>query len=54
MGEPVFVVFNPRSGKGRGARLVQPVLAALARPGVTVEQLLAAPKQESTLCATTL
>ena len=29
----VFVVFNPRSGKGRGARLVQPVLDALG-PGV--------------------
>ncbi len=40
MGEPVFVVFNPRSGKGRGARLVQPVLEALARPGVTVEHAL--------------
>jgi YegS/Rv2252/BmrU family lipid kinase len=42
LGEPVFVVFNPRSGKGRGARLVQPVLAALARPGVTVEHALTA------------
>ena len=42
MGEPVFVVFNPRSGKGRGAGLVAPVLAALARPGVTVEHALTA------------
>jgi diacylglycerol kinase (ATP) len=40
LGEPVFVVFNPRSGKGRGATLVQPVLQALARPGVTVEHAL--------------
>ena len=32
LGEPVFVVFNPRSGKGRGARLVQPVLEALRAP----------------------
>jgi diacylglycerol kinase (ATP) len=30
----VFVVFNPRSGKGRGARLVEPFLAALKRAGV--------------------
>jgi diacylglycerol kinase (ATP) len=28
--EPIFVVFNPRSGKGRGAQFVQPVLQALA------------------------
>lgn len=42
MGEPVFVVFNPRSGKGRGARLVQPVLEALARPGTTMEHALTA------------
>ncbi len=42
MGEPVFVVFNPRSGKGRGARLVRPVLEALARPGTTIEHALTA------------
>lgn len=30
----VFVVFNPRSGKGRGAGLVAPLLAALERLGV--------------------
>jgi YegS/Rv2252/BmrU family lipid kinase len=29
--EPVFVVFNPRSGKGRGAQLVAPVMQGLAR-----------------------
>jgi diacylglycerol kinase (ATP) len=40
VGEPVFVVFNPRSGKGRGSRLVEPVLRALARPGVPVEHAL--------------
>ena len=27
--DDIFVVFNPRSGKGRGARLVRPVLDAL-------------------------
>ena len=30
MDEPVFVVFNPHSGKGRGAQFVAPVLQALA------------------------
>lgn len=34
-GEPVYVVFNPHSGKGRGAGLVQPFLDALSRAGVT-------------------
>lgn len=29
--DDLFVVFNPRSGKGRGARLVAPVLQALGR-----------------------
>jgi diacylglycerol kinase (ATP) len=39
----VFVVFNPRSGKGRGARLVEPLLAALKRAGVAeVEHALTA------------
>jgi diacylglycerol kinase (ATP) len=32
--EKIFVVFNPFSGKGRGASLVQPVLAAFAGAGV--------------------
>jgi diacylglycerol kinase (ATP) len=31
--EPVYVVFNPHSGRGRGAALVEPVLAALRRDG---------------------
>ncbi len=34
---PVYIVFNPRSGKGRGERLVQPVLEAFALLGVSVE-----------------
>ena len=33
MPDPVFVVFNPASGKGRGARLVEPVRAALSAGG---------------------
>ena len=33
MPDPVFVVFNPASGKGRGARLVEPVMAALSAGG---------------------
>jgi diacylglycerol kinase (ATP) len=35
--DSVFVVFNPRSGKGRGGRLMAPVLAALAAEGLAVE-----------------
>jgi len=35
--ESVFAVFNPQSGKGRGAKLVAPVLAALAAEGLAVE-----------------
>lgn len=34
MDERVFVVFNPHSGKGRGATLIEPVLAALREGGV--------------------
>jgi diacylglycerol kinase (ATP) len=42
-GEPVFVVFNPQSGKGRGAGMVQPFLAALRAAGVEkVEHALTA------------
>lgn len=33
-GEPVYVVFNPHSGKGRGAGVVAPFLAALREAGV--------------------
>ena len=39
MADTVFAVFNPASGKGRGARLVDPVLAAL-RAGGPVEHAL--------------
>lgn len=38
--DSVFVVFNPQSGKGRGSRLVAPVLAALAAEGLAVEHAL--------------
>jgi diacylglycerol kinase (ATP) len=31
--DPVFVVFNPASGKGRGTRMVEPVRAALSAGG---------------------
>jgi diacylglycerol kinase (ATP) len=37
--EPVFVVFNPRSGKGRGAQFVGPVLQGLA-PATRLEHAL--------------
>lgn len=33
MGDRVFVVFNPQSGRGRGGRLVEPVLEVLRRGG---------------------
>jgi len=38
--EPVYVVFNPASGKGRGSRLVGPFLKALASRGAVVEHAL--------------
>jgi diacylglycerol kinase (ATP) len=37
--EPIFVIFNPRSGKGRGAQFVAPVLQGLA-PAARVEHAL--------------
>jgi diacylglycerol kinase (ATP) len=37
LAEPLYVVFNPQSGKGRGARLVRPVLEALSAAGVSLE-----------------
>jgi diacylglycerol kinase (ATP) len=37
--EPIFVVFNPRSGKGRGAQFVAPVLQGLG-PASSVEHAL--------------
>ena len=45
--DDLYVVFNPRSGKGRGARLVRPVLDALG-PGVE-HGLTAAPGDEARL-----
>jgi diacylglycerol kinase (ATP) len=47
--DPVFVVFNPASGKGRGARLVDPVRAALAAGGPIEHALTAAPGDEARL-----
>jgi diacylglycerol kinase (ATP) len=35
--DPLFVVFNPRSGKGRGEQLIGPVLNALRSTGLQVE-----------------
>lgn len=51
MGQGIFVIFNPKSGKGRGARLVQPVLSLL-RDGGTVEHAqTSAPGEEGALAA---
>jgi len=47
--DDIYVVFNPRSGKGRGARLVRPVLDALG-PGVE-HGLTQAPGDESRLAS---
>lgn len=49
MPDPVFVVFNPASGKGRGARLVDPVRAALAAGGPVEHALTEAPGDEARL-----
>jgi diacylglycerol kinase (ATP) len=48
--ERVFVVFNPHSGKGRGATLVEPVLQAL-RAGGPVEHALSSRAGEEGLIA---
>jgi diacylglycerol kinase (ATP) len=45
--DPVFVVFNPASGKGRGARMVDPVLAALSAGGPVEHGLTAAAGDEA-------
>ncbi len=42
MSEPLFVVVNPSSGRGRGATLVEPLLAALGQGGAVVEHALTA------------
>jgi diacylglycerol kinase (ATP) len=40
LSEPLFVVVNPSSGRGRGATLVEPLLSALGRGGAVVEHAL--------------
>jgi diacylglycerol kinase (ATP) len=47
--DPVFVIFNPASGKGRGARLVQPVLAAFSAGGPVEHALTTAAGDEARL-----
>lgn len=49
MPDPVFVVFNPASGKGRGARLVDPVRAALSSGGPVEHALTEGPGDETRL-----
>jgi diacylglycerol kinase (ATP) len=49
--EPIFVVFNPASGKGRGASFVAPVLAALGTNGRVEHALTAGPGDEARLAA---
>ena len=50
--DDIYVVFNPRSGKGRGARLVGPVLEALGAS--TAHGLTAAAGDEARLTAEAL
>jgi diacylglycerol kinase (ATP) len=47
--EPIFVVFNPASGKGRGAAFVAPVLAALGTNRRVEHALSAGPGDEARL-----
>jgi diacylglycerol kinase (ATP) len=47
--EPIFVVFNPMSGKGRGASFVSPVLAALGVNGRVEHALTTGPGDETRL-----
>jgi diacylglycerol kinase (ATP) len=50
--DPVYVVFNPHSGKGRGARLMAPVLAALrASDGEVEHGATTRPGEEAELTA---
>lgn len=51
MDEKVFVVFNPFSGKGRGASLVQPVLAAFGEGGPVEHALTQKAGDEARLTA---
>jgi diacylglycerol kinase (ATP) len=52
--ERVFVVFNPCSGKGRGARLVQPVLEALRASGPVEHALTTVPGEEEAIAESAL
>jgi len=47
--EPVFVVFNPHSGKGRGAQFVAPVLQGLASASRLEHGLTQGPGDEARL-----
>jgi diacylglycerol kinase (ATP) len=47
--EPVFVVFNPHSGRGRGAQFVAPVLQALAPAARLEHGLTMGPGDEARL-----
>ena len=47
--EPIFVIFNPMSGKGRGARFVTPVLSALGQEARVEHALTQAPGDEGRL-----
>lgn len=48
--DPIYVVFNPHSGRGRGSQLVTPVLSALSEGGSRVEHgLTSRPGEEADL-----
>ena len=49
MDEPVYVVFNPQSGKGRGAAFVSPVLQGLASAARLEHGLTKGPGDEARL-----
>jgi diacylglycerol kinase (ATP) len=51
LGEPIFVVFNPHSGKGRGAQFVAPVLQHLSAAPNVEHALTQAPGDEARLAA---
>jgi diacylglycerol kinase (ATP) len=47
--ERIFVIFNPRSGRGRGAQFVEPVLAALSAHAGVEHALTTGPGDEERL-----
>jgi diacylglycerol kinase (ATP) len=49
--EAIFVVFNPRSGKGRGAQFVGPVLQGLSGAGPVEHALTREPGDEARLAS---